>query len=153
MIVQNFGPDFPENFKKPATGLLRSVLELLPCWVQEVYVSWSEEDHAYASMSLDFNYRQLSLTLHRGLFDQTDEVKFQCLTHEIMHCYNVPIADAARDILDRMFPEGDESSDPPLKELYHMHHDQLRKVTEQVNTDFTYAIMRYTQSLTANNSR
>ena len=147
MVKIFFAPEFLPNAKAHTESLIRQVELLFPSWVQEIYVNWSECDGASASIELDFNYRRASITFHRHLFDESAEYQFQTMLHEVLHCYNVPIADLAHEVLKRMFPQGEDDPNDIIREVYHMWDKQLTEVVERANVDFTFAMTRYIEEL------
>lgn len=147
MVKVYFASDFPEYHKEATTGLIRMIERWIPVWVYDIHVSWSSDNGAWASMTADFNYRTLNLTVYKGLFDEEWDLQYKCILHEILHVYNVPVSDVATEILNRMFPEKSEAEDPTVRELYHFYQNRIVEVVERANVDLTEAVTKVENDL------
>jgi hypothetical protein len=147
-VVINFDQAFPNNFRTHTETLIRKYELLFPLWLTELNISWQTSEGTWASMALRDDYRRANLGIHQQLLSKSFRFQEESIVHEILHCFNYPLWQAADAMLDRFLPEGSKSDDPMAKELYSVLETQLQEILEKINCDFTYSLMRYTDSLT-----
>jgi hypothetical protein len=147
MISIVFKQDIPDNYRKHIETMIRRYELLLPVWLQEVMVFWKDKEGEYASMDLLNEYRQLKLTIDRGLMEMPLKFQRETFLHEFAHCFNASISDVATEILDMFYPNGVDDEDENAVRVYNLLSWRIEEVRERVNSDFTFSIARFEESL------
>jgi len=86
--------------------MLRHCWPALPGWVEDVYVCGphhrASNSSSMASCRADAPYASLSIYIGSEFFSNQTREQLNAILHEISHCYNSPVRDAAEIFL----PEG-----------------------------------------------
>lgn len=144
-----FGSGFPDVLKPNVVEILETFEAMFPLWLQTVYLEWDDEDvdnRAYIRVQGD--YRRCTIIVCPGWLGLSSKIREESFLHELCHCFNAPVGEVGKAILDRMCPLGDDSTDEAVKDLYQTLQENLRKALEQCNQDLTYSVLRFRDSLT-----
>ncbi len=130
-----FDTSVPDEVEGAVSPILREIRDLFPLWIQAVYIGWdgnNADDLANIRVEEDYRFARLTICPH---FLNIKEAKLrkEALTHEIIHCFTSPIADAAKEELEEILDDP-KAVDAAMR--------RISKVTERVTQDFAYSLAR-----------
>lgn len=130
-----YDADFPLDLKPKIESLLEKSKWLFPLWCQKLSLSWfSGETNKTAEIYVMKDYRHCQIYIYPIFVRHTEQQQFECIIHEIIHCFNVPMKTACLDAIDDALPDADEKINALAKR-------GVNKEMERVTQDFTFAIL------------
>ncbi len=130
-----FDGNFPSSAETELKDLLDKTCWLLPGWVQRLRIGWNREEGVIATMRTEKEYRYCRLTIHPEFIEYGREYQMQVLYHEILHTFNTPALDTAKEYIETLC---DELKNEMLKDvMIQAVNDKMEASTE----DFAYTIL------------
>lgn len=127
--------EVPEPVEDYVAPLLNRVVWLCPLWMQYLHVGYyTDRDGMTATMNVESDYRRARLQLTSAFL--TGDNPTEDLIHEMVHCFNAPLGDLAKQILVEL------GVDETLRTVYGR---QITSQMEKMTQDFAYVIARRLQ--------
>ncbi len=130
-----FNASFPADLRGKISSLLVQLEWMLPLWVQRCDIQWeATNSHAIAQCEVMPDYRIVRITI-APLFLEFDELRqYEFLTHEMVHCFNLPLAVLAREITDMLCETGSQ--------LHTVLNKQIDEKMEMITQDMSYVLAK-----------
>lgn len=130
-----FNGEFPSSVQAQVASVVVQVEWMTPIWTQRLELTFDAGmTHAVVTCEVMLDYRIVRLTIS-PLFLQFDELRqFELLTHEMVHCFNLPLIVLVREIVD-LLCEKDGNLNTVLNR-------QLDEKMEMITQDFAYVIAK-----------
>lgn len=113
----------PKPLKKTVTDRIETVRHLFPGWVNKLIVAYDGSDKDVATVRPEYEYRFVTITLHRAFVEQDDWR--ESLVHEIAHSLVRPYVALVDRIVESFVPENSKT----------FVYDELAKAEEAVVED------------------
>lgn len=98
-----FDKGIPRNIKAVISPKVSAVSHLFPGWVEKLIVTYDGTDKDVATIRPEYEYRFVTLTLHRGFIEQDDWR--ESMLHEIGHSLVRPYVALVDRIVESFVPE------------------------------------------------
>lgn len=134
-----YNPTIQDGCKAEIEKHLVPFLWLVPNWVLFLNVnlldSTSDNCGELATVTVDYDYRRITIDVATAWLDRTEDEKSFALVHELLHGYFALIADYARDAIHNLCPkdEAEKFNASMIKELTTRH--------EATTQDLAFAIL------------
>ena len=133
----DFSDEFPQALRADASQMAQSVEWMLPIWIQRLWLGYDSQTEAQeACFEIMPDYRWAKLTFSARFWACSDRDKQLILLHEMIHAFNLPLINAAREIVDTVCKPEEET----LKAVLH---EKLREKMEMVTQDFAYVLQAH----------
>jgi len=93
----------PKALRKMIIERIATVLHLFPGWVNKLIVCYDGSDKDVATIKPEYEYRFVTITLHRAFIEQDDWS--ESLIHEVAHSVVRPYVSLVDRIVEAFVPE------------------------------------------------
>jgi len=118
-----YDKSIPKALRKLIAERMGTVLVLFPGWVNKLIVAYDGSDRDVATIKPEYEYRFVTITLHRAFIEQDDWS--ESLIHEVAHSVVRPYVALVDRIVEAFVPE---TSKPFI-------YDELAKAEEAIVED------------------
>lgn len=90
----------PREVERAARPAVRACLPLLPGWMNNLVVRWSDKDSGAAQITTDYRYRCAKLEILPGFLDADADTRKAYIVHEFAHLLLAPYQEFTRTLMD-----------------------------------------------------
>lgn len=102
-VQTRFDDSIPKPLRRVVQKRIGAIEAMFPGWVNKLIVAYDGSDKDVATIRPEYEYRFVTITLHRAFFEQDDWL--DSLTHEVAHSLVRPYVALVDRIVEAFVPE------------------------------------------------